>query len=103
MEINQENFEEKVVKSTKPIIVDYWAPWCAPCKMMAPVFEKISQEMKEVTFAKVNVDENNQLASDQGILNLPCIVIYNNGEEIERIVGFHNEQQFKAKITQALS
>ena len=102
MNLNQENFEEKVLKHKGAVIVDFWASWCQPCKMIAPVFEKLSRELKDVTFAKVNVDENNQLASDQGVMNIPCVIIYKNGEEVDRIVGFQTEQQLKNKILQSL-
>src|SRR3989344_2847740 len=103
MELNQDNFEEKVVKSKKMVVVDYFAPWCQPCKMIAPVFEKLSKQLTHIMFAKVNVDENSQLASDQGVMNIPCVIIYNNGEEVDRIVGFQTEQQLKSKIINSLS
>ena len=103
MELNKDNFEEKVVKSKKMVVVDYFAPWCQPCKMIAPVFEKLSKQLTHIMFAKVNVDENSQLASDQGVMNIPCVIIYNNGEEVDRIVGFQTEQQLKSKIINSLS
>ncbi len=102
MELNQNNFE-KTIKGSKPVIVDYWADWCQPCKIIAPIFESVSKQIPQAIFAKVNVDENNQLASDNGIMNIPSIVIYKNGEELDRIAGVQTEQQLKAKILQAIS
>ena len=100
--VNEESFEKEVLKSDKPVAVDFWAPWCGPCKMIAPVFEKLSSELKNVKFAKVNVDENQGLASQIGVLGIPCIIIYKNGEEVNRIVGFQTEDQLKDKLTAAL-
>ncbi|HLF54123.1 MAG TPA: thioredoxin [Candidatus Nanoarchaeia archaeon] len=102
MEVSEGNFSNEVLNSDKPVVVDYWAPWCGPCKMIAPVFEKLSGEINNVKFAKVNVDENQDLAQQQGILGIPCIIIYNNGEEVERVVGFQSEEQLKSKLTRAL-
>lgn len=102
MELNKDNFQ-KTIKGNKPVVVDYFADWCQPCKSISPIFEAVSRQIPDATFAKVNVDENNQLASDQGIMNLPSIVIYKNGEELDRIVGLQTEQQLKAKILQAIS
>ena len=102
MEVNEENFEQEVLKSDKTVVVDFWAPWCGPCKMIAPAFEKLSTEMTTAKFAKVNVDESARLAQQAGVMGIPCIIIFKNGEEVERFVGFQSEQQLKAKLTSVL-
>ncbi|VVB81889.1 Thiol:disulfide interchange protein DsbD [uncultured archaeon] len=102
MEINEENFEQEVLKSDKPAVIDFWAPWCGPCKMIAPAFEKLSNEIKSAKFAKVNVDESARLAQQIGVMGIPCIIIFKNGEEVERIAGFQTEQQLRAKLTSVL-
>lgn len=102
VEVSEHNFEQEVLKSDKPVVVDYWAPWCGPCKMIAPAFEKLSSQLTDVKFVKVNVDENQGLANQQSILGIPCIVVYSNGEEVERIVGFQTEDQLKKKLTMVL-
>lgn len=102
MEINEANFEKDVLKSDKPVVLDFWAPWCGPCKMIAPIFEKLSAEIKTAKFGKVNVDENTSLAQQQGVMGIPCIIIYKNGEEAERITGYQTEQQLKQKLMSVL-
>ena len=102
MEINETNFEQEVLKSDKPAVIDFWAPWCGPCKMIAPAFEKLSTEITTAKFGKVNVDENARLAQQAGVMGIPCIIIFKNGEEVERIVGYQSEQQLKSKLTSVL-
>ncbi len=103
MELSEANFDSEVLKSSKPVIVDFWAPWCGPCKMIAPAFEKLSLEMKNIKFAKVNVDDNQNIAQQAGILGIPCLIIYNNGEEVDRIVGLQTEDQLRNKLTKVLT
>jgi len=102
MEVSESNFEQEVLKSDKPVVIDFWAPWCSPCKMIAPVFEKLSHEMKNVKFAKINVDDNTNLAQQQGVMGIPCMIVYKNGEEVDRIVGFQDEVSLKKKLTAIL-
>jgi len=102
MELNEENFEKEVLKSETPVVVDFFAHWCGPCKMLAPIFERLSKQMTNVKFTKVNVDENTSLAHNQGVMGIPCIIIYKKGEEVERVVGLQSEEQLKQKLTRAL-
>jgi len=103
LEVNEQNFEEEVTKSDKPIIVDFWASWCGPCKMLGPVFEKVSQDMPEVKFAKLNVDENKDLQQKNAVMGIPCMIIFKNGEEVDRIVGFQPEEKLKENIKNILA
>ncbi len=102
MEVSDENFEREVLKCDEPVVVDFWAPWCGPCKMIAPVFDKLSAQLKAVKFAKVNVDDHTSLAHGQGVMGIPCIIVYKKGEEVDRVVGFQTEDQLKAKLLKAL-
>lgn len=97
--INLSDFEKEVVGSKIPVIIDFYADWCMPCKMMAPVFEKLSQEYKgKLKFVKVNVDENQDLSSNFEVQGIPALIITKKGKEIDRIVGFAPEQAIKEKI-----
>lgn len=99
--LNSENFEDEVLKSELPVVVDFWAPWCAPCQMAAPVLEKISQEYKgRLKVCKVNVDTERKLAGDYGITSIPTLNIYKDREVIDQIIGVlpNYEADLKRKI-----
>ena len=97
-EINEAEFKKEIQDHKGTAIIDYWAPWCGPCKMLAPAFEKIASEHKKTKFLKINIDNNQNLASEQEVMSIPCIIIYKDGKEADRVVGFSGEEQLKAKL-----
>lgn len=83
------DFNDKILKSDKPVLVDFWAPWCGPCKMVAPELEAVASEYEDKAIvAKINVDEQQQLASQYDVMSIPTLLILKDGEEIERLVGY---------------
>lgn len=89
IEITKENFEQVVLNSDKPVIVDFWATWCGPCKMMGPVIDQLSEELAgKVVVGKINVDEQQELAVRYGVMSIPTVVLFRSGKEEKRSVGF---------------
>ncbi len=97
IELTHENFESETKKS-KLIIVDFYANWCGPCQMLKPVFKKVSEEFSQIKFAKVNIEEEQGLAEEYGVRSIPCLVIFKDGNEVERIVGYQNEDDLREKL-----
>lgn len=98
VEVTDATFENEVIKSDKPVLVDFWAPWCGPCKMVGPVLEEIAEENSGVKIAKVNVDENQQYAGQLGVFNIPTMIMYKDGEAVDKLVGAMPKQQILDRI-----
>ena len=97
-EITDEQFKNEVINCKTPVVVDFWAPWCGPCKMLGPVFEKVSSELKTVKFLKINVDEQQTWAQEFGVMSIPTMLLFKDGEEVGRAVGALSESQLKTKL-----
>ena len=99
VEVTDATFEKEVLKSDKAI-VDFWAEWCGPCKMLAPRFEELSNEIKSVKFCKMNVDDNQEVASKFGIRSIPTLLMFSNGKLTGSIIGALSKDSLKEKILQ---
>ena len=87
LHLNADNFEAEVINSDKPVIVDFWASWCGPCKMLGPIIEQISEEIDDVKVCKVDVDENGELAEKYSVMSIPCVFLFKDGEVAGKSVG----------------
>ena len=96
LNVTSENYESEVLKSEKTVLIDFYADWCGPCKMMSPVIDEIAEEMKEtVKVGKINVDENQDLAMEYGVMSIPTIVVLKNGEVQKTFVGVTDKDEIK--------
>ena len=85
--INKNNFQNEEMNSDKPVLLDFWAPWCAPCRMVAPTVEEIASERVDIKVGKINVDEQPELANKFGIMSIPTLVVMKNGKIVQRVSG----------------
>lgn len=90
--ITKENFEDKVLKNEKPVLIDFWATWCGPCRMVAPIIEEIAEEYDTITVGKINVDEQPELSAAFGISSIPTMVVVKNGKITAQAVGYRPKE-----------
>ena len=96
--IGMNNFEEEVLKSEKPVLMDFWAPWCGPCRMVGPVVEEIAEERADIKVCKINVDEEGELAAKFGVMSIPTLVVMKNGEITNQSVGMQTKEEILALL-----
>ncbi|MGI6279333.1 MAG: thioredoxin [Acutalibacteraceae bacterium] len=93
IKITKDNFEEAVLESENPVLLDFWAEWCGPCQMVAPVLEEIAQEKPEITIGKVNVDEQPELTESFNVTNIPLLVLMKDGQIVKQSVGYKTKEE----------
>lgn len=101
--VNADGFENEVLKAGKPVLVDFWAPWCGPCKMLGPIVDVLAEENKEkLDVAKVNVDENKSLSAQFGVRSIPTLIFFKDGQEIKRVIGAQGKPQLQKLIDEVV-
>jgi thioredoxin 1 len=103
-EVTDTNFQAEVLESEVPVLVDFWAPWCGPCRMVAPVVEEIAQERGEaLKVVKMNIDDNNETAIAYNVMSIPTLMVFNHGEVAKTVIGAYPKKRLEAELEPALA
>ncbi len=103
MEVTGKDFREKVIKTKKPVLIDFWGSWCIPCKQMEPIIEKLKEKIQDLAVYQVNVNRNPQLANKYQIMGVPCFLLFKDGEAVGRVIGAQTAEQLEAFIKKSLT
>ncbi len=98
LEFNKDNFEQEVLNANEKVLVDFWAEWCGPCRMLGPVIDKLFEERKDVKIGKVNVDAQQELAQQYNVMTIPTVVVFSGGKEVSRSVGLVSREKLEEML-----
>jgi thioredoxin 1 len=102
-EVTDANFQAEVIESEKPVLVDFWAPWCGPCRVVGPILEEIAQERDDLRVVKLNVDENQETAANYQVLSIPTMILFRNGAVAKKVIGAYPKKKLESELEPALA
>ena len=102
-EVTDSNFQAEVIEADGPVLVDFWAPWCGPCRVVAPVLEEIAGERSDLRIVKLNVDENQQTAMNYEVLSIPTLILFKHGQVAKKVIGAFPKKRLEAELEPALA
>jgi thioredoxin 1 len=102
-DVTDTNFQAEVIESDKPVLVDFWAPWCGPCRVVAPVLEELAGERDDLKIVKLNTDENPQISAQFQVLSIPTLILFKNGEPVKKVVGAYPKRKLVQELEPALT
>ena len=103
LNVTDTNFQAEVLESEQPVLVDFWAPWCGPCRVVAPVLEEIAGERQDLRVVKLNVDENQRTAAQYGVMSIPTMILFKNGQPAKTIIGAYPKKRLEAELEPVLA
>jgi thioredoxin 1 len=101
--VTDDSFQAEVIESEKPVLVDFWAPWCGPCRVVAPVLEEIAQERDDLRIVKLNIDENQETTAKYQVLSIPTLILFKDGAEAKKVIGAYPKRRLQAELEPVLA